>query len=186
MPFFIHNFGKNLSRLRKEKELTQDELAQIIGVQKAAISKIESGTSYPTFANLDRIAEFFNATPNQLFGTPTQIELENSVYKTDEYVEKTRDILQVGQLIHDIENDRTTSSIFNDLLLLVKGKMITDKDGEPLTYVGNGKYSIAEYEDEIAYEGSVLSQINQVEPKINELIDKIHYIKDNQSLLKDN
>ena len=32
--------------------------------------------SYPTFANLDKIAEYFNATPTQLFGTSKEIELE--------------------------------------------------------------------------------------------------------------
>ncbi|WP_449449213.1 helix-turn-helix domain-containing protein [Streptococcus suis] len=128
MTFFIHNFGKNLSRLRKEKGLTQDELAQIIGVQKAAISKIESGTSYPTFANLDKIAEFFNVTPNQLFGTPTQIELENSVYKTDEYSEKAKIILSAIEKMEELKNNK----FYYDILWLSRGPQRFTPDGEPL------------------------------------------------------
>lgn len=123
MTFFIHNFGKNLARLRKEKGITQEELAKNIGLQKAAISKMELGTSYPTFSNLDKIAEFFNATPNQLFGTQTQIELENSVYKTDEYVEKAQDILTAGKLIHEIENYEKSAAILEDLLIIANTDM---------------------------------------------------------------
>ena len=181
----IENFAVNLINLRKQAGLSQKELAKKLEISSQTLSNIENQTSYPTFTNLDKIAEFFNATPNQLFGTPTQIELENSVYKTDEYVEKARVILQVGQLIYDIENDMTTSSIFDDLLLLTRGKMITSEDGQPLKHIEGKRYTIAEHDYEIAYEGSILSQINQIEPKINDLIDKIHYIKDNQYLLKD-
>lgn len=123
MTFFIHNFGKNLARLRKEKGITQEELAKNIGLQKAAISKMELGTSYPTFSNLDKIAEFFNATPNQLFGTQTQIELENSVYKTDEYVEKAQDILAAGKLIYEIKNGEENLKILNKLFAIANTDM---------------------------------------------------------------
>ncbi|WP_449460397.1 helix-turn-helix domain-containing protein [Streptococcus suis] len=135
MSFFIHNFGKNLSRLRKEKGLTQDELAQIIGVQKAAISKIESGTSYPTFSNLDKIAEFFNATPNQLFGTPTQIELENSIYKTDEYSEKAKIILSAIEKMEEVKNN----NFYYDILWLSRGPQMFGTNGEPMYEDYDGK-----------------------------------------------
>ena len=41
------NVGKMIILKRKEKKITQDELAKYIGVSKAAISKWETGQSYP-------------------------------------------------------------------------------------------------------------------------------------------
>ena len=74
--YFIQNFGENVAKLRREKNIKQEVLAEYVGISKNAISKIEQGTSYPTFANLDKIAEFFKATPTQLFGTEQEKQLE--------------------------------------------------------------------------------------------------------------
>lgn len=38
--YLIQNFGKNVAQLRKKKGITQAELAEVIGVKKAAISKL--------------------------------------------------------------------------------------------------------------------------------------------------
>lgn len=38
-------FAENLSRLRKEKKITQEELAKFVGVTKATVSKWETGVS---------------------------------------------------------------------------------------------------------------------------------------------
>ena len=39
----IENFGKNVARLRKQKNMTQSDLAKAIGVNKQTISNIEKG-----------------------------------------------------------------------------------------------------------------------------------------------
>ena len=37
------NLGQNLTRLRKEEKITQEELAEFVGVTKASVSKWETG-----------------------------------------------------------------------------------------------------------------------------------------------
>ena len=101
----IENFGKNISNLRREKNVSQEELAEYVGVGKAAISKIELGTSYPTFANLEKIAQYFDATPTQLFGTELEIQLEISRKNIDEYEKKATHILEAAKAISDIEKN---------------------------------------------------------------------------------
>ncbi|MGT2714837.1 helix-turn-helix domain-containing protein, partial [Streptococcus pluranimalium] len=54
----IENFAPNLIRLRKEKKLSQKELAQELGISAQTISNIENQTAYPTFANFDKMAKF--------------------------------------------------------------------------------------------------------------------------------
>ncbi len=39
------NLSQNLTRLRKEKKITQEELAEFVGVTKASVSKWETGVS---------------------------------------------------------------------------------------------------------------------------------------------
>ncbi|WP_341532889.1 helix-turn-helix domain-containing protein, partial [Streptococcus agalactiae] len=49
----------NLIRLRKQKGLSQKELAKKIGMLPQTISNIENQKGYPTFSNLDKIARYF-------------------------------------------------------------------------------------------------------------------------------
>lgn len=125
----IENFGKNISNLRREKNISQEELAEFVGVGKAAISKIELGTSYPTFANLEKIAQFFNATPTQLFGTELEIQLELSRKNIDEYEKKATYILEAAKAISDIKK----------ILFKVEPKITISKDGKKLYTLKNSK-----------------------------------------------
>ena len=100
--FMIENFGKNISNLRRKKNVSQEELAEYVGVGKAAISKIELGTSFPTFSNLDKIARYFNATATQLFGSELEIQLEIGHDNIDEYFKKATVILEARNAIPEI------------------------------------------------------------------------------------
>lgn len=51
-------FAKKLKELRKERGLTQEELAQKLFVSRTLISKYESGAIYPTRENAEKIAQF--------------------------------------------------------------------------------------------------------------------------------
>jgi len=59
-------FNEKLQELRKQKGLTQEELAQRLYVSRAAISKWESGRGYPNIDSLKAIAKFFSVTVDDL------------------------------------------------------------------------------------------------------------------------
>ena len=59
-------FGEKLRELRKQKGLTQEELASELFVSRAAISKWESGRGYPGIDSLKAIAGFFGMTIDDL------------------------------------------------------------------------------------------------------------------------
>jgi len=50
-------FGKRLKQLRVLKGLTQEELAEAVGVSTDFISLVERGKRAPSFENLERLAE---------------------------------------------------------------------------------------------------------------------------------
>jgi len=59
-------FNEKLQELRKQKGLTQEELAQALYVSRTAISKWESGRGYPGIDSLKAVAAFFSVTVDEL------------------------------------------------------------------------------------------------------------------------
>jgi HTH-type transcriptional regulator / antitoxin HipB len=47
--------GEKLKQIRKQKNLTQEQLGQLIGVQKAQISKLESGNNSATISTVLKV-----------------------------------------------------------------------------------------------------------------------------------
>lgn len=61
------NIGKKICRLRKLNNLTQEQLAEYLCVSNAAVSKWESGNSYPDITLLPAIAKLFKVSIDTLF-----------------------------------------------------------------------------------------------------------------------
>ena len=59
-------FHEKLQELRKQKGLTQEELAESLYVSRTAISKWESGRGYPNIDSLKALAKFFCVTIDEL------------------------------------------------------------------------------------------------------------------------
>ena len=59
-------FHEKLQALRKEKGLTQEELAAQLFVSRTAISKWESGRGYPNIDSLKSLSKFFSVTVDEL------------------------------------------------------------------------------------------------------------------------
>lgn len=58
--------GEKLSKLRKENNYTQEQLAEVLGVSRQAISKWESDVTYPETDKLVRICKLFHCTTDYL------------------------------------------------------------------------------------------------------------------------
>jgi len=69
--------GKIISINRKGKGITQEELAQHLGVSKPAVSKWESGQSYPDILLLPVLAAYFNISVDELLGYEPQMLKED-------------------------------------------------------------------------------------------------------------
>jgi len=62
-------FNEKLQDLRKNKGLTQEELAEVLYVSRTAISKWESGRGYPSIDSLKEIAKYFSVTIDELLSS---------------------------------------------------------------------------------------------------------------------
>lgn len=80
--------GENIKKLRKEKNITQEELAIFLGVSYQSVSKWERGESYPDITLVPLIASFFSVTTDFLLGMNT-VDRENRI---NDFEEKYRSL----------------------------------------------------------------------------------------------
>ena len=80
----IVEFNEKLQELRKNKELTQEELAEALYVSRTAVSKWESGRGYPSIDSLKEIAKYFSVTIDELLSSDEVINLAEEENKQKE------------------------------------------------------------------------------------------------------
>ena len=81
-------FNEKLQELRKNKGLTQEELAEKLFVSRTAVSKWESGRGYPSIDSLKEIARFFSVTIDDLICSDEMISLAENEKRefADKYI----------------------------------------------------------------------------------------------------
>lgn len=74
------NFGENIQKLRKEKNISQEQLAEELNVSRQTIGKWENGVTYPETECLIQISDYFEVSIDTLLkGTVTDHNTMESV-----------------------------------------------------------------------------------------------------------
>lgn len=81
--------GQFLKKLRKEKSITQEQLAEILGVSNRSISRWENGTTMPDFDLLIQMAKFYDVEIGEILDG--ERKAENMDAKTEELMLKIAD-----------------------------------------------------------------------------------------------
>ena len=98
------NFCNNLQKLRKNKNISQEQLAEELGVSRQAVSKWESGASYPEMDKLVLLCKTFNCNLDDLINKDmSQIEdlssskkiLANFVKNIEDGITKTIKMIEI-------------------------------------------------------------------------------------------
>ena len=71
------NIGQAILENRRRLGVTQDQLADFAGVSKTAVSKWETGATYPDITLLPRLASFFHVTIDQLMDYQPQLSTQD-------------------------------------------------------------------------------------------------------------
>ena len=93
--------GENLKKFRLQRELTQEQLADVFGVSAQAVSRWENGTTYPDITLLPTIASYFEITLDELMG------MED--FKSEE---------QLKELYAQLDENGSKGLIYENILLL--------------------------------------------------------------------
>ena len=84
-------FHEKLQALRKQKNMTQEELAQALFVSRTAISKWESGRGTPSIDSLKAIAAFFSVTIDELLSGDQVLRIAEE--ENERKVSQVRDLV---------------------------------------------------------------------------------------------
>lgn len=78
------NMGTKLKSLRIEKRLTQKQVADRIGLAISAVSSYESGSRYPSYDVLVRLAHIFHVSTDYLLGMTDKRNVDITGLEDDE------------------------------------------------------------------------------------------------------
>lgn len=67
-------FGKNLRKLRKEKNLTQEKLAEALNITTKHLGDLETGKSFTSATLFDSIVKYFGVSYHELFISDEQFQ----------------------------------------------------------------------------------------------------------------
>ena len=68
--------AENLVNLRRKRGVTQETIANFLGVTKASVSKWETGLSLPDIAQLPKLASYYDVSIDELMGYEAQLSME--------------------------------------------------------------------------------------------------------------
>ena len=104
-------FGQRLSRLRKEKGLTQEEIANQITISPQAVSKWENDISSPDILVLGNLADILGVSVDELLGRDSQEEkpeVQKEPVKEEPKEEKKSEIQGKHKSYLKIKNDKVS------------------------------------------------------------------------------
>jgi len=104
------DLGEQIKRIRTAKGLSQKEVLNISGLDKAQFSRIENGKTDPSFTTLEKIAKALGISISELFATTDEIKEVNSHDKT---------VMEKVSLIESLNDDEKKRFTVCSMPLLV-------------------------------------------------------------------
>lgn len=130
--------GKFISMVRKEKKLTQKQLAEKLGITDRAISKWENGKSLPDLALLKPLCNILNITINELLSgeyiskTENRENLEENIVNAINYSKKRQNISELIFYLFIL--------IFGTLMIIISMSIFSTPIGFTMWYSIIGTY----------------------------------------------
>lgn len=152
------NISERLFNLRKNKNLSQEELANILGVSRQTISKWETGESTPDFDKIIPICEFYGITSDELLSGKKDIV---EAKKEDNRNKFARNMaIAIGLYIISVVFVVVADEIFNQEIIGIALFFIVNAIATSLIVYSSIKYkSEKENEKEEKNENPIVSQV---------------------------
>ena len=117
--------GKKISALRKERNMTQMELADLMGVSYQAVSNWERGNSMPDISKLPELAGIFGVTIDELLGSASPLLKSVAENKMESYLEENEvtvdEVAEAAPILKPAQVDAVMDSIQVDNMKKLAG-----------------------------------------------------------------
>lgn len=131
------NIGENIKHLRREKDMTQEEFAEILGVSCQSVSRWENNTCYPDMELLPTISDVFQVTLDSLLGVSEAVEEA----RVAEYLSRYQTAVSEGDVCECIKIAREGVGEYPNNYVLLNKLM------EALFISGDSDGNIAEWKE---------------------------------------
>lgn len=101
------DFQENIKNLRKEYNMSQEELAKRLGIARSSVANYENGQNFPNMNVLLKIADVFNCSVDYLIG--------NSQFKNYKSFEQALKRADAVMDFSDVETKKIITNILNNL-----------------------------------------------------------------------
>ena len=155
----MKTIGEKINTLRKQRNMTQDELAEKMGVSSKAVSKWEKDLSIPDLPVLLELSDFFHISLDDLVK-----EKEDSVQLVPEGQRKDINEMLLRVNVHTVKGDKVRVN-----LPLALVKIASQMDMEMLQFKGSEVLKTLDLKAIVAMiESGVVGKIVEVESKSSE------------------
>lgn len=158
--------GGNIAKLRREKKMTQDQLAEMLSVSPQAVSKWENDISYPDIEMLPKLAAIFAVTIDRLFSkedVPETIYMEPSERKDPDKM-----LLKINVLSQD--GDKVKINLPLSLLKILDFQNM-DKDDNALQINGLNLKAVDWQKIFIMIEQGIIGKLIEVESADGDFVE---------------
>ncbi|MBQ3498979.1 MAG: helix-turn-helix transcriptional regulator [Clostridia bacterium] len=140
------NIGETIKKLRKEREITQEEFAEVLGVSCQSVSRWETDSCYPDIELIPAIASFFGISTDKLMGIDEITEKEN----VEKYLERFQLAISKGEINECITIAREGVKEYpNSFVLLDKLMYALFASGDDDGNIPEWKENMEKYDAEI-------------------------------------
>lgn len=140
------SIGENIKLSRKAKDITQEQLAEMLNVSSQSVSRWELGICYPDMVLLPMLAEIFEITVDKLLGVDNIAEKK----KVDEYLNRFQVAINQGKIDECISIAREGIAEYpNNYALLNKLMYALFVSGDDTGNISNWKENMENYDAEI-------------------------------------
>ncbi len=140
------NIGETIKKLRKEREITQEEFAEVLGVSCQSVSRWENNSCYPDIELVPVIAAFFGISTDKLMGVDESAEKA----AVDRYLNNFQVAISVGNIDECIRVARAGVAEFpNNYAILNKLMYALFIAGDDTGNIPDWKENMEKYDAEI-------------------------------------
>nr|MCR5787611.1 helix-turn-helix domain-containing protein [Bacilli bacterium] len=147
-------FGENLKQIRKSKNISQEDLAERLGVSRQSVSKWETGENYPSMFNIMCLCDIFKCKINNLvhesmpeFNSLDE-EIKMSVVKFKENEQKKmKGFTKVLYIVSKIAKAFSIIAVCISVLLVIGDAIVI-----PNTNINTSNKTIKVFNDSVKYE----------------------------------
>lgn len=91
--------GRRIKELRKRKGISQEKLAELIGIEPPSVCNIENGKNYPTLQNLEKITTVLGVTYTDVFNFDQHQDPDDLIFEINNMMknnpEKIKDFYKI-------------------------------------------------------------------------------------------